>query len=229
MRIPIQAIFWGSHGDSFHPTCNKIVRCLFNIFSKNCVSDLNSRSHGTKCSTVSEHGQLQAKARNLQGFYCLMQVSCVKTPIKVLNLSQNVLLCSTITVHFLFFFPPLDRPKIGRPVRYYPGVYIQGSMAKSMLQDIDESDDRTEEEGPANISKKWNSHQTQILLAFWGANGDLFTLEYKSATCFPCSLAVDSLIAWWAQALFHLTRPNFVTPTGSTHVERTNGIVGMTG
>ena len=104
MRIPIQAIFWGSHGDSFQQTCKKIVRCLFNIFSKNCVSDLNSRSHGTKRSTVSEHGQLQAKARKLQGFQCLMQVSCVKTPIKVLNLSQNVLLCSTVSVHFLFFY-----------------------------------------------------------------------------------------------------------------------------
>ena len=55
-------------GDSFQPTCKKIVRCLFNIFSKNYVSDLNSRSHGTKLSTVSEHGQLQAKARKLQGF-----------------------------------------------------------------------------------------------------------------------------------------------------------------
>ena len=52
-------------GDSFQPTCKKIVRCLFNIFSKNCVSYLNSRSHGTKRSTVSE---LQAKARKLQGF-----------------------------------------------------------------------------------------------------------------------------------------------------------------
>ena len=91
-------------GDSFQPTCKKIVRCLFNIFSKNCVSDLNSRSHGTKRSTVSEHGQLQAKARKLKGFQCLMQVSCVKTPIKVLNLSQNVLLCSTVSVHFLFFY-----------------------------------------------------------------------------------------------------------------------------
>ena len=33
-----------------------------------------------------------------------MQVSCVKTPIKVLNLSQIVLLCSTISVHFFIFY-----------------------------------------------------------------------------------------------------------------------------
>ena len=35
-------------GDSFQPTYTKIVsRSLINIFSKNYVSDLNSRSHGT--------------------------------------------------------------------------------------------------------------------------------------------------------------------------------------
>ena len=55
-------------GDSFQPSFKKIVRCLFNIFSKNYVSDLNSRSHGKKRSTVSEHAQLQAKARKLQVF-----------------------------------------------------------------------------------------------------------------------------------------------------------------
>ena len=49
-------------GDSFQPTCKKIVWCLF----KNYVSDLNSRSHGTKRSTVSEHGQLQAKAESFK-------------------------------------------------------------------------------------------------------------------------------------------------------------------
>ena len=56
---------WGQFSANLQ---KKIVRCLFNIFSKNYVSDLKSRSHGTKRSTVSEHGQLQAKARKLRGF-----------------------------------------------------------------------------------------------------------------------------------------------------------------